>query len=58
VVYSLVFGGAFHQSFIGILEHLIDVAHVIHLLLHLHQQLLLGVPKLLRLILNVFKGLL
>jgi hypothetical protein len=33
----LIFGGAVHQSLIRILEHFIDIAHVIHFLLHLNE---------------------
>ena len=47
MVHLVVGRSALHQSIIGVLEELVDVAQVVHLFFHLHQQLLLGVSELL-----------
>jgi hypothetical protein len=55
MIYFFIFCCTFYQSLIGILKHLIDVSHIVHFLFHLYQQLLLGIPKLFRFGLDIFK---
>lgn len=55
---AFIVSGGLDEPLIGIIQQFVDIAQIRHLLLHPQQQLLLGIPKLLRFHLYLLKRLL